>query len=86
MFKKARILKIFTTTEINNLVTTLYTSGSQTVLCGSQGIHDEFPRETWIHLCTAYFKFYLFLKCFVKNNRETSLIGDLFRMTVKLSN
>jgi hypothetical protein len=78
MFKKFRILKIFTTNQINNLVTTLYTSGSQIVLCGSQGFPTEFPRETWIHLCIAYFKFYLFLKCFVENNRETSLIGDLF--------
>jgi hypothetical protein len=78
MFKKAGILKIFITTQINNLVTTLYTSGSQSVLCGSHGFHDEFPRETWIHLCTVYFILYSFLKGSVKNNRETSLIGDLF--------
>jgi len=77
MFKKACILKIFTTSQINNLVTTLYTSVSQSVLYGSQGFY-EFPRQTWIHLCTAYFNIYLFLKYFVTNNRENSLPGDLF--------
>ena len=85
MFKKVRILKIFTTNQINDLVATLYTNGSQSVLCGSQGFHDEFPRETDTFMYCV-FESYLFLKCFVKNNRETSLIGDLFRMTVKMSN
>jgi hypothetical protein len=29
----------------------LYASGSQSVLCGSQGIREQFPRDQWIHFC-----------------------------------
>jgi hypothetical protein len=58
------------------------TGGSRSVLRGSQGICDQFPGEPWIHLCNGYSEVYLFFKlkewCFVKSNRGTSVIGDMF--------
>jgi len=29
---------------------------------GSQGIHDQFPGDPWIHFSNHYFKVYLFFK------------------------
>jgi len=30
-----------------------HTSGSQSVLCGTRGIHDCFPGDPWIHFCNG---------------------------------
>jgi len=35
-------------------------SGSQSVVWGSQGIHDQFPGDPWLHFCNGYFSVYLF--------------------------
>jgi len=35
-------------------------SGSQSVVWGSQEIHDQFPGDPWIHFCNGYFDVYLF--------------------------
>jgi len=40
--------------------TDLQTNGSQSVLCGSHGIRDQFPGEPWIHFRTGYFQICLF--------------------------
>jgi len=31
----------------------LHSSGSQSVPCRSRGIHDQFPRDPWIHFCNG---------------------------------
>jgi len=57
-------------------------SGSQSVLWGSKGIHDQFPGDPWTHSCNGNFEVYLFFKSkeedFVKTDHGTFLIGDLF--------
>jgi len=39
-----------------------------------------FPRDPWIHFYKGLFEVYLFLikRIIIKNNRGTSLIGDVF--------
>jgi hypothetical protein len=53
-------------------------------------MHDEFPGDSWIRLFNHYLEVYLFHKSeafvFVKNNRGTSVNGDIFRMTVRICN
>jgi len=41
---------------------TLYISGSQNVLCGSQGIDDQFARVLWIRFFNGSLEVYLFFK------------------------
>jgi hypothetical protein len=36
-----------------------YSIGSVSVLCGSQGISDQFPGDLWIHFCNDYFEVHL---------------------------
>jgi hypothetical protein len=40
----------------------LYTTGSQSVLCESQGIREQFPGDLCIYLRNGYFEGYLLLK------------------------
>jgi hypothetical protein len=49
------------------------------MLHGSQGIHDQFAGDPWIHFCDGYFDVYFVVMAgIVKCNRGTSLIGDVF--------
>lgn len=45
-------------------------------------MHHQFLGDPWIHFCNGYFAVYLSFTlkewCFVKYNRGTSLIGDVF--------
>ena len=40
---------------------TVCTSGSQSVIRGTQRISDHFPGNPWIHLCNGYFEFEVIL-------------------------
>jgi len=61
--------------------------------CARQTARDppkKFPGDPWIRFCNGYFEVYLFFKLkewrFVKNNRTSSLIGDMFIcMTFRIS-
>jgi hypothetical protein len=38
----------------------LYSSGSQSGLHRSQRIHDQFPRDPWMHFCNGNAEVYIF--------------------------
>jgi hypothetical protein len=42
------------------LIYILKTSRSQSVLCGSKGIHDQFLGDLWMHFSNGYFEVHLF--------------------------
>ena len=46
---------------VHTKLLTLYGRGSQTVLRGSQGIHDQLPEDPWIYFCNGYCDVYLFV-------------------------
>jgi hypothetical protein len=58
-----------------------WSSGSQIVLRGSQGIREQSPGDPRVHFCDHYFEIYFFKlkeQCFVKNNWGASSVDSMF--------